>query len=362
MPSYSVLEGVTLDGKPFEPVGVGFNQQLLDGLLRAKYGFRGVVLSDWLITRDCTARCHEGIPAGEKPSLKDAAMPWGVETLTKAQRFAKAINAGVDQIGGTEESGLIVEDVRNGLIPEARVRKAAGRVLLQKFQLGLFEDPYVDEQAASAIAGSAAFVHAGEAAQARAVVLLENKPAAPGRKPLLPMHAAGHKVYLYGIAPAAAQAVGFTVVTDPAQASLGVVRLPSPYASAHPNFFFGAAQHEGRLNFTPADPAYAELLRVSRTVPTVVVTTLERPSILTDIQPHATALLGDFGLADGPLFALLTGAASPEGHLPFELPSSVESVEKQRSDLPHDSAMPLYPFGYGLSYDGSQHRMAEIVR
>ena len=76
-------------------------------------------------------------------------MPWGVEDLTVAERFAKAINAGVDQIGGTERSSAIVEDVHNGSISEARVREAATRILLQKFQLGLFEQPYVDEAQAA---------------------------------------------------------------------------------------------------------------------------------------------------------------------------------------------------------------------
>lgn len=194
------------------------------------------------------------------------------------------------------------------------------------------------------IAGNAEFVRDGQAAQARAVVLLENKPARASGKPLLPVRATGRKVYLYGVAPAAAEAAGFVVVTDPAQANLAIVRAPAPYASEHRNFFFGAHEHEGRLHFLTTDPAYAELLRVSRTTPTVFVTTLERPLILTDVNPHATALLGDFGLADAPLLALVTGKAVPQGHLPFELPSSPEAVANQKSDLPHDSVAPLYPF------------------
>ena len=66
-------------------------------------------------------------------------MPWGVEDLTKGERFAKSINAGVDQIGGTEEANFIVEDVHAGTISEARVRETASRILRQKFALGLFE-------------------------------------------------------------------------------------------------------------------------------------------------------------------------------------------------------------------------------
>jgi beta-glucosidase len=350
MPTYSVLQEVAIDGKPLEQVGAGFNRQLLSELLRGQYGFRGLIVSDWAITSDCSEACRNGTAAGVKPTPAEIGMPWGVEELSKAQRFAKAINAGVDQIGGTEQSNIIVEDVQKGLISEARVREAASRILLQKFQIGLFEQPYVDETRAAVIAGNKDFAAEGQAAQARAVVLLENGRVPATGQPLLPVTPKNKKIYLYGISAEAAEAVGFIVVKDAAQADLAIIRAPAPYESEHPNFFFGSRQHEGRLAFTEQDAAYAELLRVSRMVPTVFLTTLERPLILTNVKPHATALLGDFGIADEPLFALVTGKVPPGGRLPFELPSSVEAVKQQKSDRPHDSQSPLFPFGFGLHY------------
>jgi len=110
------------------------------------------------------------------------------------------------------------------------------------------------------------------------------------------------------------------------------------------------ASSEGRHAFTEADAGYATLPRVSASVPTIFVTTLERPLILSNVKTHASALLGDFGIANGPLLALLTGKVSPEGHLPFEPPSSAEAVKQQKSDLPHDSSAPLYPSGFGLHH------------
>jgi beta-glucosidase len=350
MPTYSVLQGVVSEGKPLEQVGAGFNHQLLGDLLRAQYGFRGVIVSDWGITNDCSEVCRNGASAGTKPAPQDIGMPWGVEELTKAQRFAKAVSAGVDQIGGTEQSTLIVEDVHNGSISEARVREAAGRILLQKFELGLFEQPYVDQTRAAAIAGNKDFAAEGQAAQARAVVLLENKSVASTRRPLLPVAPKNKKIYLYGVTAQAAEAAGFVVVTDPAKADLAIIRAPAPYESEHPNFFFGSRQHEGRLSFSEKDAAYTELLRVGPTVPTVFLTTLERPLILTNVRSLATALLGSFGISDEPLLALITGKLSPGAHLPFELPSSMEAVKQQKSDLPHDSQSPLFPFGFGLHY------------
>jgi beta-glucosidase len=351
MPTYSVLQGdVTVDGEPLEQVGAGFSRQMLSELLRGRYGFRGVILSDWAITNDCAVACRNGAPSGTKPTPKDIGMPWGVENLTKAERFAKAINAGVDQVGGTEESNFIVEDAHAGTIPEERVREAAGRILRQKFELGLFEQPYVDEGKAGMIAGNAEFAREGEAAQAKAVVLLENKRLPSTGKPILPVSPDGKKIYLFGVDAKVAEAAGFHVVEDVGQADVAVVRAPAPYESEHPNYFFGARQHEGRLSFTQADSAYATLLRVSASVPTIFVTTLERPLILTNVKAHASAIVGDFGIADGPLLALLTGKASPGGHLPFELPSSEEAVKQQKSDLPHDSPAPLFPYGFGLHY------------
>ncbi len=350
MPTYSILQDVTIDGKPLEQVGAGFNRQLLSKLLRKQYGFRGVILSDWAITKDCPEACRNGASAGNKPVAQDIGMPWGVEDLTVAQRFAKAINAGVDQVGGTEQSKTIVEDVHNGSIPEARIREAATRILVQKFQLGLFEQPYVDETKAAAIAGNKEFLNEGRAAQARAVVVLENKRVASTGRPLLPIAPQRKKVYLSGVSAKAAQAIGFIVVTDPAQADLAIIRAPAPYESEHPDYFFGSRQHEGRLVFTEKDAAYAELLRTSPIVPTVFLTTLERPLILSNIRPQATALLGDFGVSDEALLAVVTGEIPPGGHLPFELPSSVEDVRRQKSDLPHDSQSPLFPIKFGLHY------------
>jgi beta-glucosidase len=348
MPTYVILEGAAVNGKPLEQVGAGFSKQLLQELLRDKYKFGGVVVSDWGITSDCNEGCMHGVPAGERAGVGNIGMDWGVEGLSKEDRFAKSIGAGVDQIGGTEESNYIVAAVKDGKLSQARVDEAAGRVLLQKFQMGLFEQPYVDAAKASDIAGRADFVREGEAAQAKAVVVLENKAGKDG-KTLLPV-SAGKKVFLVNVVPEAAKAAGFTVVDDVKQADFAIVRAAAPWDSSHTGYFFGGRQHEGRLNFMDSDKAYAELMRVSKVVPTVFATTLERPLILTNVKPLATALLGDFGAGDGPLMEVITGKTKGVGKLPFELPSSEEAVLKQKSDLPHDSMAPLYGFGYGLKY------------
>jgi beta-glucosidase len=350
MPTYSILEGLVLDGKPVEQVGAGFNCQLL-GLLRGKYGFQGLTLSDWAIMNPCAENCRNGTPAGVKPTPKDIGMPWGVENLTTAGRFAKAINAGVDQIGGSDQSEMIVENVRSGAISEPRVLEAAVKILAQKYQQGLFEQPYVNEARAAIIAGNADFVREGQTAQAQSVVLLQNKQIAATGKPLLPVTAKGKKLYLFGVDAHASEAAGFQVVTQPTEADIAIIRAQAAYESEHNNYFFGSRQHEGRLWYTEKDPAYAEFQRASAVLPTVFVTTLDRPLLLQNVVSHSSALLGTFGIADEPLLRVITGQIAPGGHLPFELPSSREAVERQKSDLPHDSKNPLFAFGFGLRYE-----------
>lgn len=348
MPTYSILEGATWQGARIEPVGAGFNRQLLTDVLRGRYGFRGVVVTDWAVTNDCNERCRSGVPAGQRPSFADLGMPWGVEDLPKRARFVKAVRAGVDQFGGTEEAGILVEAVRAGELTEARLEASARRVMEQKLALGLFENPYVDPEAAARRVGADVFREAGLAAQRRSLVLLENEVST------LPLRARGPsgtlRVYAVGLDTAAVRRAGWSVATDPAQADVAIVRLEAPYERLHDGWVFGAMQNEGSLEFRAGVPAYDEFVRVSAIVPTVATVYLDRPAILTPVRDRARAVLANFGASDDALLDVLAGRASPAGKLPFEIPSSMDAVRAQRADRPYDSRSPLYRFGYGLSY------------
>ena len=347
MPTYSILEDATWNGRPIEPVGAGFNRQLLTDMLRRRYGFRGIVVTDWAITWDCPERCRDGVPLGQRPTFADLGMPWGVETLSMRARFVKAVQAGVDQFGGTERADLLVEAVRAGDLTEARLDSSVVRILTQKFALGLFENPYVNPDSAARTVGNEAFREAALDAQRRALVLLENK----GRiLPLRPAQGRSLRVYLHGIAPEAVTREGWTVATDPAQADIAIMRLTAPFERLHPQYIFGTFLHEGSLAFKDGDPDYEAFKRVSAAVPTIVTVYLDRPAILTRLRDGARALIVNFGVSDAALLDVLTGRARPEGRLPFELPSSMEAVQAQRSDVPYDSPRPLYPFGFGLRY------------
>jgi beta-glucosidase len=344
MPTYSILEGATVDGKPLEQVGAGYNAQLLTGLLRGRYGFDGVILTDWAITNDCSTACREGAPAGERPTFASVAMPWGVEALAKPARFAKAVQAGVDQFGGTEEADQLVQAVRGGALPETRLDASVRRILRQKLALGLFENPYVDTARARTTVGRPAWQAAALDAQRRALVLLENG------KRTLPLKPRVKRVYLYGIDTSLARGYGWTVAADPSQADVAIMRVGAPYQTLHPQYVFGAMQHEGDLGFRDGDSTYEAIKRVSAAVPTVLTVYLDRPAIPGGVKDRVAALIGNFGVSDAALLDVVAGRARPEGRLPFELPSSMAEVEAQRPDAPHDTAHPLYRFGYGLRY------------
>lgn len=336
MPTYArPPEGLEINGRPAERVAAAFSRQMITELLREDRDFDGVVLTDWKVTDDCFADCEAGTL-----DYRRVGMPWGVEDLTKSERFAKAIEAGVDQFGGVADTAVIIDVVASGRIPEARIDQSVRRLLIQTFELGLFENPYVDPEAARRIVGSPGHRQESLEAQRRSLVLLEN------RDGVLPLQSEARKVWLWKVSPDEARARGFTVVEDPAEADLALVRIATPFTS-HPAYFFGQRHHEGALDFPVDNADLLAVQRASEVTPTVVSIYLDRPAILAQIRPLATALIGEFGVSDAAFFDFITGRATPQARLPFELPSSMNEVESQAPDAGSDTSHPLYPRGYG---------------
>ena len=296
-----------------------------------------MVLSDWAITQDCIDACITGQP---RQAPFQIAMPWGVESLTKAQRFAKGMNAGIDQFGGVDDGQPFVDAVKDGSVAIARLDEAVRRIMVVKFDLGLFENPYVDPAKAATVVGSAAYQREALATQSKALVVLENSRGVQ----MLPARSA--KLFLRGVDTSVARARGFTVVRNAADADVALLRINAPYQALHPTYFFGSFQHEGDLDFKDADSTFQFVNATAAKVPTIVVVYLDRPAILTNLVPLAKTLIGEFGVSDGALFDVLTGKVVPVGRLPFELPRSMDAVRAQSSDVPHDSKLPLYPIWY----------------
>jgi beta-glucosidase len=189
MPYYGVPVNVTHQGVRFEETGFAFSRAIVTDLLRTRLGFTGYVNSDTGIIND---------------------RAWGLEQRTIPERVAAAVNGGIDVLSGFSTNATITELVKAGLVTQGRVDEAATRLLTEQFQLGLFEDPYVDAAKAADVIGSAAHRARGLEVQKQSIVLLENR--ADGGRPRLPLPA-GAKVYTMGMGKADVERYGF-VVTD----------------------------------------------------------------------------------------------------------------------------------------------------
>jgi len=327
MPYYGMPVGTAL-----EEVGFGFNRDVVTGLLRERYGFDGVVCTDWGLLTDA-----------ELFGRAFPARAWGVEHLSVAERARKALDAGIDQFGGEACPEVIVGLVRDGQVAEARVDLSVRRLLRDKFRLGLFDNPYVDPDATERGVGNARFREAGALAQRRSIVLLKNAASAGGTT--LPLRGR-LRIYVENVAPDVAAAFGEVVPTLD-DADVAILRLRAPYEprDTYPleSFF-----HAGGLSFP--DEEKARLLGIMDRVPTIVDIYLDRPAVIPEITARSAALLADFGASDAAVFDIIFGHSSPSGKLPFELPSSMEAVRRQKEDVPYDSGDPLFPFGHGLTY------------
>jgi beta-glucosidase len=321
-------------GTEFEEVGFSFNRSVITGLLREQLGFDGIVCTDWGLVIDAP-----------EPGPLSAARAWGVEHLSEDERLLKLLDAGVDQFGGECCTDRLVHLVKAGRASESRIDESARRILREKFTLGLFDRPFVDEDAAALVLGRADFRAAGRRAQQMALTLLTNEMSAAG-SPTLPLRR-GIKVYAEGTT-AENFASYATVVGDPAEADVAILRLKTPWEpSGHGGF--ADLFHGGSLEFAPDE--LERLVSICEAVPTIVDVYLERPAVLGPLGAAAAAIIGNFGIDERALLDVLFGEASPEGNLPFDLPRSMAAVVASRSDVPFDTADPLFRFGHGLRYD-----------
>ncbi len=326
MPYYGMPIELEIDGEQIEPIGFGYNKQVVTGLLREKLGYDGVVVTDWELVNDN----HVG----------DQVLParaWGVEHLDPHGRMELILEAGADQFGGEECVEVLIDLVKEGRVTEERIDASARRILAVKFRLGLFDDPYVDEDAAATTVGRQDFRDLGRAVQARSVTLLQQGAAAS-----VPLRE-GLNVYVENVSPEAAARLG-TVVERPEDADVAVVRVTAPF-DPRSDLFLESWFHQGSLDFPPG--LVHRLGRVAAECPLVLDVVLDRPAVLTPLLPIATTIVGSYGTSDDALVDALTGVETPQGRLPFDLPRSMEQVRRHGEDVPGYED-PLFAFGHGL--------------
>ena len=320
MPYYGIPIGQTN-----EDVAMAYNEYILTDLLREELGFSGVICSDW------------GIITGRH---------WGVDELSIADRYEKSINAGIDQYGGETETSYLIKLIKENIISEGRINESVKRILVNKFELGLFDDPYVDENKIKDRVNTKKSIEAGLDAQRKSIVLLENNGALPLKK--------GMKIFVDGLDNNIAKDFG-VLVKDPSDADVIIMYIHTVFNGNQESGlnrvfdnFLSTLFPNGDLNFN--SEIHTRIENYSKDKELIVVVDLNRPAILEDIKKLSSSLIGTFGVSDQIMFEGIFGEFSPTGKLPFEIPSSMESVLNQKEDVPDDSLNPTYEMGYGISY------------
>ena len=408
MPYYTISYDIDPEGNN---VGNNYSHYLITDLLRDRYGFEGVVCTDWGVTGD-----NRSIESFDGKC-------WGRETLSVAERHYEVLKAGVDQFGGNNDMGPVLEAyqmwVRDFGEDAARERfeQSAVRLLMNAFRTGLFENPYVEPATATAVVGNPGFMQEGYQAQLRSVVMVKNHEHA---LPQLSSPEGKRKVYVpkrhypafagrFGLFGAHPDYWDWPVdrklveqyyewTDNPAEADFALVLIQEPYSGTG---YDVKDREKGGNGYVPislqylpytADYARAEslaggdpkenftnrsyrgktvktdneddlvMVRDARKVmgekPVVVVISATRPFVPSEFEPYADAILVHFGVQNQAVLDLVAGNAEPNGLLPMQLPADMRTVEEQQEDVPHDMRCHVdtdgnrYDFAFGLNWSG----------
>lgn len=313
-------------GTDWQERGFAFNEPVIRDLLRGKYGFDGIVVSDWFLLEPTI---HGGLTFGPNG--------YGLEELTPTERLAIGMGAGVDQFGGDSCTWRVVQAVRDGQLEEGLVDRSVARLLQEKFKLGLFENRYVDVENAREVGTNREFKARGIDAQAASLTLLKTDDTLPLR--------AGTRVYSEGIDWSTVEH-DFEIVATPAHAEVNLVRLDAPW-QPDPDNALGDFFHRGQLDF-PQD-TLKRIAELAAQAPTVAAVYLERPAVVKELLPHLAGLVGEFGANDQVLVDALRGRTAFTGKLPFDLPNSMAAIENSREDVPFDTQSPCFGHGHGIT-------------
>jgi beta-glucosidase len=385
MASYNEIDGVPNH----------INHWLLDRVLRQEWGFDGYLTSDGDGLQMLVGTHHVAY------NMADAA------------RQGLAAGIDYDLSEGTVYSTL-VDQVKQGTVPESEVDRAVARVLATKFRLGLFDNPYVDPDYAEKINNSPEHRKLAAAAARKVIVLLKND------KNLLPLDSSKLKSIAV-IGPNAADVhlggysrdPGYGVsVLDGVKAKVGdkvkVLYAEGCKITTAPQGFRGwwandvqlvdpktqtasiqaavdaakkadvsivavgenestnreawAENHLGDRDSLDLLGAQNDLVKavVETGKPVVVLLLNGRPLSINYIAEKVPAILEGFYLGEegGTAAAdVIFGDANPGGKLPITFPHTVGALPDYYNHKPSanrsyefSTRQPLFPFGFGLSY------------
>ena len=308
---------------------------VMTDLLRGELGYEGIIQTDWGLN------------------------------------FVGAANAGADVLGGAgvRSTAQLVDGV-----DEDKLTDACRRILIAKFQLGLFENPYVDEDAAEAIVGSDEHKAVAKEAAAKSFTLVkyENAASLEGQSFIVageladdvrclnsgwtakePVEIAGTTILEALQAKAGADNV--TYLTSAGEVPTDLNGVTAVVVVGEKSGTHDPAWGAATLEFPDEQVELINALdKAGANVVAVVV--MNRAYVLTPVAEAADSVLvvyrpgvtcGAEAVAD-----CLFGETAITGRLPFQIPASMEQVLAQREDLPKDIENPLYEYGFGIDAEG----------
>lgn len=407
MPYYTIT--FDQDKKYNENVANGYSKYIITDLLRDKYGYDGVVCTDWLITGD----------EGKTPNVF-AGKPWGVENLSIVDRHYKAIIASVDQFGGNNDKKPVIAAYEIGIkeygepFMRARFERSAVRLLKNIFRVGLFENPYLNIAETKEVVGNSKFMEAGYDAQLKSIVLLKNKasilPLKEKKTVFIPKIYTASKKDWWGVGsmpkleyPVNLELVKkyYNVTDEPSKADFAIVFVTSPQSLEDgydlndringSNGYVPISLQYGTYTATTAraksiaagdqviDPTITDRTYKNKTVtvantmdlrtildtkdmmggkPVIVSVTASKPMIFNEFENQVDGIVLNFGVSAQAVLDIISGKTEPSGLLPVQMPANMETVEKQFEDVPFDmvshkdSEGNVYDFAYGLNWRG----------
>lgn len=404
MPYYTI--SWNQDKKNGENIANNYNKFIINDLLRTKYGYDGVVCTDWRVTED--HKVMDGFLDGK---------PWGVENLTLAERHYKILMAGVDQFGGNDDAKPILEAYQMGIKaigePKMRTRmeQSAVRLLRNIFRVGVFENPYLEVAETKKIVGNSTYMKEGYEAQLKSVILLKNQsntlPIAKMKTVFVPKRFVPASRNFIGIESPASTDYPvnmnivkkyFKVTDNPNEADFALVFIQNPSTSIGydkedlkngGNGYVPISLQYGDYTATDAretsiaggDPMEKSVNRsyknkVTKTAnitdlklvldtkesmkgkPVIVSVNTINPMIFSEFEKESSSILLSFGVQDQALLDIIVGKSEPSALLPMQMPANMSIVEKQAEDLPYDmechkdSEGHAYDFGFGMNWKG----------
>lgn len=408
MPYYTISYNQSKDGSNYAN---GFNKYIITDLLREKFGYDGVLCTDWLIT------ANEG-----KTPDEFKGKPWGVENKTISQRHYIALMAGIDQFGGNNDIEPVLEAYKMGLkehgksFMRKRFEQSAVRLLKNIFRLGLFENPYLDVTESTKLVGNHEFMKAGYEAQIKSIVLLKNKanilPIKSRKTVFIPKNYYPSVKDWWGDwstssldYPIDLELVKkyYNVTEDPKKADFSIVFVSSPYSNNDGGGYDGNDRNKGGNGYVPIslqynsytathardhslasgdpviDPSIKDRSYKGKTVnvsnamdlqtilttknqmedkPVIVVANISRPMVFNEFENRVEGIIARFGVGEQAVMDIISGKYEPSGLLPLQMPANMFTVENQKEDVPfdmechQDTEGNVYNFGYGLNWKG----------